>query len=323
MLIIGCPRSGTTWLARIFDSHPGVIYRHEPDAVLDGPPIPQFPEGTFSREWRDAARRHLDAMARSRHVRAVGLVPVFPKRYHSPLQRSLRVGCIYAIKGMERATGLQRLVDRLAVPDLLPADAADPVTVVMKSVIANGRAGLFHAAWPALRIILIVRHPCAQIASMIRGSRMRKLSGGGSARTLSGTRIARDAGIDEAWLRQARPEQSLAWYWRVVNDHTMNDLDGSPAFRAVRYEDLCHQPLDVARDLFDFAGLDFDPACEAFVRQSVSPAEDAEAFFATTRNPEIAATKWRQQLSAAQIDDIEAITADTRAGRLFRPFLDA
>ena len=31
ILLFGMPRSGTTWLGKIFDSHPLVLYRHEPD----------------------------------------------------------------------------------------------------------------------------------------------------------------------------------------------------------------------------------------------------------------------------------------------------
>ena len=31
ILLFGMPRSGTTWLGKIFDSHPQVLYRHEPD----------------------------------------------------------------------------------------------------------------------------------------------------------------------------------------------------------------------------------------------------------------------------------------------------
>ena len=34
ILIVGAPRSGTTWLAKILDSHPDVLYRHEPDEVV-------------------------------------------------------------------------------------------------------------------------------------------------------------------------------------------------------------------------------------------------------------------------------------------------
>ena len=36
ILVVGAPRSGTTWLAKIIDSHPDVLYRHEPDETLPG-----------------------------------------------------------------------------------------------------------------------------------------------------------------------------------------------------------------------------------------------------------------------------------------------
>ena len=34
VMLVGSPRSGTTWMAKIIDSHPQVLYRHEPDSTL-------------------------------------------------------------------------------------------------------------------------------------------------------------------------------------------------------------------------------------------------------------------------------------------------
>jgi hypothetical protein len=40
-LIVGAPRSGTTRLAKIFDSRPDVLYLHEPDSLLTAIGLPR------------------------------------------------------------------------------------------------------------------------------------------------------------------------------------------------------------------------------------------------------------------------------------------
>ena len=40
VFIVGTARSGTTFLAKLLDSHPDVLYRHEPDSVLVNTEIP-------------------------------------------------------------------------------------------------------------------------------------------------------------------------------------------------------------------------------------------------------------------------------------------
>ena len=43
-LVFGLPRSGTTWLGKIFDSHPMTLYRHEPDSVERISGVPLLPD---------------------------------------------------------------------------------------------------------------------------------------------------------------------------------------------------------------------------------------------------------------------------------------
>jgi hypothetical protein len=60
VLLVGAARSGTTWLARVLDSHPDLIHRHEPVMVI-----------------RDETLNACSA--------------AFPKRYRSPSQTLLQI----------------------------------------------------------------------------------------------------------------------------------------------------------------------------------------------------------------------------------------
>jgi hypothetical protein len=44
IFVFGVLRSGMSWLAKIFDSHPDVVYRHESDLDFRNTSIPFCPE---------------------------------------------------------------------------------------------------------------------------------------------------------------------------------------------------------------------------------------------------------------------------------------
>ena len=66
ILIQGRPRSGTTWLGKIFDSHPNVVYRHEPDSLVVNADIPFTPYAEDCANYETAARQYLQKI---KHVR--------------------------------------------------------------------------------------------------------------------------------------------------------------------------------------------------------------------------------------------------------------
>src|SRR6516164_8362843 len=103
IFIFSSPRSGSTWLAKAFDSHPDTLYLHEPDIVDRGNDLlPHW----FDRDacgWEEGARQYLARLAQNRNLRTVGTRPFFAKRYRSSFGWALRTGLIYAGKGMERA----------------------------------------------------------------------------------------------------------------------------------------------------------------------------------------------------------------------------
>src|SRR5258707_1137372 len=80
IFVVGAPRSGTTWLAKILDSHPDVIYRHEPDEWIPAP--------------NDLDETNIHALVgrwvADRSLRASTKRPFFPKSWQTTPARLLR-----------------------------------------------------------------------------------------------------------------------------------------------------------------------------------------------------------------------------------------
>src|SRR5690348_15459254 len=72
VLLLGMPRSGTSWLGKIFDSHPAVIYRHEPDAVLRNSGLPAMCPIEEIPRYAEAARNYVLRLTAVRQVKTSG-----------------------------------------------------------------------------------------------------------------------------------------------------------------------------------------------------------------------------------------------------------
>ena len=62
----------------------------------------------------------------------------------------------------------------------------------------------------------------------------------------------------------------LAWAWRAFNQPAVDGLRALPNAKIVTYEDLCSDTEAMARDLFTFAGLDWNSQTASFISQSTS-----------------------------------------------------
>src|SRR5690348_17293271 len=106
ILVLGAPRSGTTWLAKIIDSHPDVLYRHEPDETLPGPEI--LPEQELP--------ALLGRWAADRGPRTVTKRPFFPKSFQAGWARGLRTLLAGASSGFSRLPSPFNAISRLEIP---------------------------------------------------------------------------------------------------------------------------------------------------------------------------------------------------------------
>jgi hypothetical protein len=298
ILVIGAPRSGTSWLGAILDSHPQTLLRHEPDT------IDRDPSYGFVADEMDcaAARGHLERLVDCRVLKAAGARPIFPKAYRSAAARGLRAGLIYGFKGAEHY--LHRAFRHLRVPDL--ADRGRP-RVVIKSV-DLGRGPVWSHAWPEMPAVVIVRHPCGHVASVLEGQRKGHLPARHPL-AFADTRYGRQYGISARFLEEQPPAIRTAWRWAVLNDRAL-ELMRAPL--VITYEELCADPVGVSRRVFAHCGLTWHAQSERFIAYSTSGTGD---FFETRRDPKVAAARWRTRFDAAE--PVMRAVRDTRAAGLF------
>ena len=317
ILLVGLPRSGTTWLAKIFDSHPDVIYRHEPDESLHRPPFPSFPIPDQFDLYREEAAAYVRRLTNVRTLRAVGTFPVFRKNYRSSISHSLRLVEMVALRLAERA-GLSSVTRAIPIPDLARTGSGVLQPTIVKSVNLVGLAGLFVSAIPELRTILIVRHPCGYVASQMRGLREGRFVQDETSLEILSSEDTKRRGLTLKRLVAMPMVEQLAWKWLIYNEKALSDLSGLAGVKVIRYPDLAENAVQVANHLFAFAGIPWHGETERFVHAS-QHSRSGYRYYGVFRDAAFKddLDRWRQVLSDDQIRSIFDIVADSRAGQLF------
>jgi len=288
ILIVGAPRSGTTWLAKIFDSHPGTVYRHEPDEIVPA---------------RDSIQASMALWVRQHDPRTAGKRPFFPKSWQSAPARLLRTALAYAGAAAGRA-GLPEY----AIPDLGSIARA---RAVIKSVRMSTGIGDFARAFPKGRAVLILRHPCGQVASVMRGTRDGRFDLAETGTDMpfdeaSAIAFATRFGVDEPTFQRLPDAAKYAWSWREFNETAHATIAGLSNARVIIYEDLCARPLEEARAILGFTGLPWDAQTEMFLRRSTHHAGTA-GYYAVLRNSIAAAERWRTTMTPADQNAVRAV----------------
>ncbi len=305
ILIFGLPRSGTTWIGKLFDSHPDTLYRHEPDSVYRLA-MPLFPDWSEAGRYRQPLEKFVAVLPGMRILKIVGKQPLFPKNYHSRLALSAyRASIAWA-----KATG--RIFPGLPVPCTPTGAGYEYRRLVWKSIESLGRLGVCVGALPEARAVYILRHPCGYVASVLRGEagdrfvdRTPTSEDYGIFEMLLATASARNRGLTLDDLKKLAPEGRLAWRWVLTQEKVLADTQHSDRVLLVRYEDVCASPVTETRRMFEFAGLSWHRQTEAFISASTSQSQGD--YYSVFKNPLISAGRWRSELAPQAIGQIRKI----------------
>jgi hypothetical protein len=316
ILLFGMPRSGTTWLGKIFDSHPDTLYRHEPDSRGTLNTLPLFAFGHDTEQYRAFLEGYVLQLLSIRDEKVSASLPIFAKSYYAAPQLALRKLLVFSMKAASRFLG------PLPIPNVVNVSHRSDVSVVWKSIESLGRLGVLARAFPNARCIIIFRHPCGYVASVLRGEAKQKFEGGspssedwGVYRMLLDLPVAKARGLELAAVQSMAPVERLALRWALYYEHVLTETTGLENVLAVRYEDFCEQPQEETRKAFHHCQLPWAPETEHFIASSTSH-ENSE-YYSVFKDPKVAAWKWKKELAADDIGRIMRIVAQFRAGSYY------
>ena len=317
ILAFGMPRSGTTWIGKILDSHPLTVYRHEPDSWRWLSGIPLFADTACAEEHREEIRSFVADLVAMRADRVCGKRPFFPKSYAS------RAG-VTLFSGMSLMHKVAARVGLRTDPPLPPLPGPNaPYRVVWKSIESLGRVGVILEAVPDARFVQIVRHPCGYVASVLRGEAEKRFGHNQAAwdfelyRMACETPQAQRHGLTEELIRKMDPAERLAWRWVIYNEKAAAESEARNNARVLFYEELCAKPAATARSLFEFCGLSWNAQSERFVHDSTS--DTKSDYYSVVKNPLESAWRWRSQLDARVVGQIMDIVSRSAFAR---PYLE-
>lgn len=319
ILILGSARSGTSWLAKAFDSHPDVIYRHEPDLVFPGEGPPRVANAEDFDRFVEETAAFFEKMASAQTLRAVGSLPVFRKSYHSGPQHLIRLALIGAL----RAIGKSGLAGRnsarnVKIPDFVELASPAAPMVVVKSVDFVDRAGLFARSVPGLRVILLIRDPRSVVASRLRGLRAGKFATDQPWEGLVELPPAERRGLTIEQFRELPRAVQTAWHWRIENETALESIAGCSNVRVVKFREMIDSPEPTVRQLFDFGGLPWAAQTSEFIHASRSGSRRGR-YYGVYRDQNFAqrADLWEDVMSPQEAQQICELVKGSPSGQLF------
>ena len=286
LVVAGVPRAGTTWLLELLRTLPG-------RKALNEPLLYQ----------------------RARHEYGFGWHKYIAPGDEAPRQRQYLE---QVLEGQAR-----EIAAWFFEAESQPGKVLEHATrnrLIVKFCRLNRALRWFARQFDVQRLVLMVRHPCAVVASMLQQGAWKesRLRGHGPSRAeqaLHGGTLPealRDP-FEPVLERITTQAEVLAVHWCL--DHYVPLLqhteDGYP-WALAPYERLVTRGIEELRRITEALGVDLTAAMQNRLREPSSSVVDS-----VHEEPERQLTKWRRRLSERQIDDILTVIDEVGLSRFY------
>lgn len=280
VFILGCERSGSTWIANILDSHPDVEFFMEPFADYASI-FPGFPERNL---YLSNANKNLIKLVRAQYKKLSGLKHSFfykkdksnPVRY---LDKCLVGSCKFVSRKLclrppliiNQYDLLNLNISKMSIKRQFKKAATNTVEIT-KELRLNFKVGLLSRIFPDAKYIVSIRHPGAQIASILCLFEQGSL-GELQKALLSFFEYIRNSKRFEIYMPLIQEcdwendiEIKLVLWWLINYETLVADLKAYKLdYYIVYHEDISEHPSKITSDILDFCGLAFNEQVKEYI----------------------------------------------------------
>lgn len=311
-LILGYPRSGTTWLASLFNTHPDVIYRHE----MIGRCYMDFPDDLFKKLKYDYQLSDDDYLKVLKIILSPNVesdrAPFFAKRHLLIPSPKLHYILWVAARTVYFLKPLYKLLYQPRGNKLSLVIKETRSTMNMDSIIQSIRSK---------KNIILFRHPCGAIASALNGIK----NGNMTPSTIEDREYwfsenkARDyikaLSPDTNLIRDLPEHEYLALRWRQQNEDYLEFKNQDMDNIYIHYEDFMANQEKSSKALFKLLSLAYVESVEEFIQISSGQShhkpilkDSSSSYYSVYRSQGFNPNHWRQSLSSEEISGIEQYT---------------
>ncbi len=305
VMVVGMPRSGTTWIAKMLDASPETLYLHEPDAGGLSRKLPIFIErNDISNDFLKMIHDFYENLPYQAPLRCFVRLPLFQKAFYRPLDWLKIKMSSYAEK-IHPKCGQVVKYEHLGIHP-------KPFGLVLKSVESFGRIPVLLREPRVRGFVYIMRHPGAVYYSVTKGEKAGKFKDNKPVtvswdrlRNLEKCEAAKDYDISFEKLLKMGEASRFAYWWVISNEKALRDLESHRNVEIVIYENVCEDPLGEARKIYDRMNLRWSPEIEKRI-MGMSKRHD-NRYYSVMKMASVTKTAWKDRLNDRDRMQIEAV----------------
>lgn len=329
VVVTGNGRSGTNWVLDILNASPSTHCRNEPHRIetsplhplatnwtepAGAPPIIDLWDSALAWSAARIGERGPEIVTTKNFVRGTHSLSNF--LLNAPLHPRQRA----LLQRLDR-----RYVNQEWTPPtwLISAEALQRATTVLKIINIDPRniVWLFEQH-PTLPVLHVVRHPGGRLHSW--NTRFRSHESDSALLERNKTRLRHVTSIAPQWrlvfgnIDEVSLSLSELFLWRYLNETIIEAASTAPNGSVFVYEELVAAPQEGARAVYQASGVPWDDATKDVVTSRLGTSVWGDL----SQSPAETASRWREQLSEQDVEDVERVMSTSPLATLWEPKAD-